>query len=90
MVWQPGSIVMAVLFFLAGVGFGRFSARRGSVSPARPAASPDEINDPAIDAEIRAGHEVEAIKLYRQRTGAGLVDAKLAVEQRATQLGKRL
>lgn len=90
MVEQSGSIVMAVLIFLTGFGFGRLSARRGSVSPARSAPPPREINDAAIDAQIRAGNKVEAIKLYRQRTGAGLKTAKLAVEQRAAQCGKRL
>ena len=81
---------MATLVFLAGFGFGRLSARRGSLSPARAPAPPSPMDDAAIDAEIRAGRKIEAIRLYRQRSGADLITAKLAVEQRGKQLGKTL
>lgn len=91
MVWDFNFVVFYVGVFVAGFGFGRFSARRGSIAPARRAAtSPPPVSDPAIDAAIRAGRKVEAIKLYRQRDGAGLKPAKLAIEQRARQLGKPL
>ena len=35
----------------------------------------------AIHAHIRKGNTIEAIKLYRQHSGAGLRDAKDAVEE---------
>ena len=34
------------------------------------------------------GNLIEAIKVYRQRTGVGLAEAKLAVEQMKAQLGR--
>lgn len=37
----------------------------------------------AIDACLRSGNKIEAIKLYRERTGIGLKEAKDAVEARA-------
>lgn len=36
----------------------------------------------AVDELVRSGKKVEAIKRYRQLTGAGLVEAKEAVERR--------
>ena len=45
---------------------------------------PDEWE--AIDAEIFSGHKIAAIKLYRERAGTGLKDAKDAVEQRQRRL----
>lgn len=42
---------------------------------------PDEsISDAQIEAEVRAGHRVEAIKLYRRRHACGLAPAKQAIE----------
>jgi len=35
---------------------------------------------PGVLALLRAGHRLEAIRLYRQRTGTGLREAKEAVE----------
>jgi len=34
------------------------------------------------------GNLIEAIKVYRERTGVGLAEAKLAVEQMKAQLGR--
>jgi hypothetical protein len=34
----------------------------------------------AIEAALRQGRKIDAIKLYRQCTGAGLAEAKAAVE----------
>jgi ribosomal protein L7/L12 len=36
--------------------------------------------DPEIVALAQGGNKIEAIKLYRQRTGAGLAEAKDAVD----------
>ncbi|WP_266158081.1 hypothetical protein [Dyella silvatica] len=45
-----------------------------------PPPSPTPISDAHIEAEIRARRLIEAIKLYRQRSGCNLKEAKLAVE----------
>ncbi len=36
-----------------------------------------------VDAYLRAGKKMQAIKAYRERTGAGLAEAKEAVERRS-------
>jgi large subunit ribosomal protein L7/L12 len=54
---------------------------RGGVPPSRSAASSGD--DAEILELMRAGHKIRAIKLYRDKTGAGLADAKNAVEAMA-------
>ena len=39
-----------------------------------------QVNDSDIEAQIRTGHMLDAIKLYREKTGVGLKEAKDAVE----------
>lgn len=39
-----------------------------------------EVNDSDIEAQIRRGALIDAIKLYREKTGVGLKEAKDAVE----------
>lgn len=39
-----------------------------------------EVNDSEIEQQIRSGHLIDAIKLYREKTGVGLKEAKDAVE----------
>ncbi len=39
-----------------------------------------QVNDSEIEAQIRSGHLIDAIKLYREKTGVGLKEAKDAVE----------
>lgn len=38
-----------------------------------------QVNDSEIEAQIRSGHLIDAIKLYREKTGVGLKEAKDAV-----------
>lgn len=42
------------------------------------APAEDGLDD--IRALVAAGHKIEAIKLYRLRTGAGLAEAKSAID----------
>ena len=44
----------------------------------------------AIDDKLRSGKIIEAIKILREATGAGLRDAKLAIDQRRHQLSSGL
>ena len=39
-----------------------------------------QVNDSEIEAQIRSGHLIDAIKLYREKNGVGLKEAKDAVE----------
>lgn len=73
------------------VGFlgGRLTARR---RPAPPASPPTvlELGDAVraqVEAEIRSGRTIEAIKTYRAATGQGLKDSKDAVDEMKRRLG---
>ena len=48
-------------------------------APAAPAAA-STVSDADIERELRAGNKIGAIKLYREKTGLGLKEAKDAVE----------
>lgn len=67
----------------------RLSALEGRVDGARSGfASDPRLADPSEPgAHVRelamAGHKIEAIKAYREQTGAGLKEAKDAVEELA-------
>ena len=55
--------------------------RDGSLPPQRAqAASGPGVDNAEILELLRAGQKIRAIKLYRERTGSGLADAKNAVE----------
>ena len=46
---------------------------------------PGNLDD--VGAAISRGNTIEAIKLYREKTGASLADARVAVENLARRLG---
>ena len=54
----------------------------GAAAQAFPPAS-----EQSLDELLAAGRKIEAIKQYREKSGAGLREAKKAVEARAAQLG---
>jgi ribosomal protein L7/L12 len=39
-----------------------------------------QVNDAEIEAHIRSGHVINAITLYREKTGVSVSEAKVAVE----------
>lgn len=53
----------------------------------RPAPLRPDIADAEIESAARAGRYVDAIKLYRQRSGAGLAEAKGAVDAIKARIG---
>lgn len=53
---------------------------RGQLPPKVAGPVLREVADAEIEQEIRSGNMINAIKLYREKTGAGLQDAKNAVE----------
>ncbi|HWX67038.1 MAG TPA: hypothetical protein VNZ27_11500 [Rhodanobacter sp.] len=75
--WDAASVVFGIFLFIAGYQLGHVRAARESRKRWTP--NPN-ISDANIEAEIRAGRYIEAIKLYRQRDGSGLKEAKQAVD----------
>jgi len=81
MTWYWGTaIVVGVLLVLVG--------RRGEGRGVRRPESGDApASSERIDEFLQAGQKIEAIKEYRALHGAGLKDAKHAIEARARDLG---
>ncbi len=67
------AVVVAVV-----VLWGRVVGRR---DPDRPAVGLTDRVRATVSREISAGHKINAIKIYREATGAPLADAKRAVDQ---------
>jgi hypothetical protein len=61
--------------FLVGVIVGRFLRGRAPTPAAPPIALPAEI-PPAVVAALAAGRKIDAIRAYREATGADLKTAK--------------
>ena len=75
--WAWPAITFVIGFQLARMLYRRTDT---STAPRR------DISDSEIDAALRARQKIEAIKLYRQRTGCGLKEAQAAIQTRAAQL----
>jgi large subunit ribosomal protein L7/L12 len=59
----------------------RIGVEAGAGSGGQAAAAPvSPTDDPEIQALLRDGQEIQAIKLLRERTGLGLVEAKHAID----------
>ncbi|WP_228559550.1 ribosomal protein L7/L12 [Catenulispora pinisilvae] len=61
----------------------------GAGSPTAWAPGSAIETDPQLAALIQAGKTIQAIKVYRQATGVGLKDAKMAVEALERNMGRR-
>lgn len=77
--WQFG-----LCCFLAGYWAATWLHRRAI---RRPAVLHPEISDAEIEAAAREGRHVDAIRLYRRRSGAGLREAKAAVDAILQRIG---
>ena len=82
---------IAALAFVIGIGVGRRMSKRHTVvwrePPERgPASAAGLIEDPQVDALLREGQLIAAIKRYRELSGLGLKESKDAVEARQRQL----
>lgn len=84
--WNLTSAIIGGLLFFTGYRIGH---SRGRVASGRDRAwqADPNISDEDIKAELRAGRKIEAIKRYRQRSGAGLKQAKEAVEAMDAAMG---
>jgi ribosomal protein L7/L12 len=49
--------------------------------------APAVTTDDEVMRLVRLGKTIDAIKLYRERTGVGLAEAKTAIDQLRSQLG---
>jgi ribosomal protein L7/L12 len=54
--------------------------RTERLPPKQPGALLRQVNDSEIEREIRSGRVLNAIKLYQEKTGANMKDARDAVE----------
>ena len=61
--------------------FGQEEPAGGFVFASDARASDNVIEDPRLVELLQSGKKIEAIKLYRELTGAGLKEAKDAVER---------
>lgn len=77
--WDLTALIIGALLFFAGYRIG-FSRGRRPPSTFQTSPRQIDISDEHILAALRADRKIEAIKLYRQRHGAGLKQAKEAVE----------
>ena len=57
------------------------------LSPSGPTSGPQDALERQVRELLAEGRKIEAIKVYRERTGVGLADAKEAVERIARQRG---
>lgn len=62
---------------------GRVGAVDGKRSTARNA---EDAMDPELVELLRAGKQIQAIQLHRERTGLGLAEAKEAIERMAASI----
>ena len=73
------SLVIALIVLAFGTGY--VFGRKGPNSEALPPpAAPDRAALDAVRPILAAEGKIAAIKAYREKTGAGLRDAKLAVD----------
>jgi ribosomal protein L7/L12 len=91
MEWHMSNSIVGALLFVGGYVLGRVSKTLDIARETRARWTPNpNIDEADIEAAIRAKTKIEAIKLYRQRTGAGLKEAKQAVEAIAQRINVRL
>ena len=90
MQWTTSDIVIGALLFISGFWLGRTSKvlQASRIAQSQWQSDPS-ISDAEIEAQIRAGRPIEAIRLYRRRSGAGLKEARQAVDAMAQRLGLR-
>jgi hypothetical protein len=77
--WQLG-----VLCFVAGFLLARWIYHRSSATSVPPRV---DIDDAEIEAALRAGHKVDAIRLCRQKYGYGLKAALEVINAMSARLG---
>jgi len=91
MEWHTSDSIIGALLFVGGYALGRVSKTLDIARETRARWTPNpNIDDADIEAAIRAKNKIEAIRLYRQRNGASLKEAKRAVEAIAQRINVRI
>ena len=75
-------VIFIVALITIAIVRARSAANASIVPKPQPKAAPAE-GGATVASLMQAGRKIEAIKLYREQTGAGLADAKDAVEAMA-------
>ena len=88
---QIDVIGIAIGVFLFGFLVGRLTSPKEKTTTVYQPVSPgprSEITaaDPEIEAAIRAGHKIDAIRLFREKYNVGLRESKDAVDAIASRL----
>ncbi len=65
----------------------QFLYHRLNIDYASADANSDPVFSPQIQDALRRHNKIEAIKIYRELTGAGLAEAKQAIDNLAAKLG---
>jgi ribosomal protein L7/L12 len=78
--------LLPVICFAGGYLLARVFYRGKQTGPPSPRT---DISDAEIEAELRMGHKVEAIKLCRQKYGCDLKTAVDEINTRSAKLGLR-
>ncbi len=73
-------MIVAIAFILGAFVLGFRLGRQGSGSEALPAVPPDPVALAAVESILASEGKIAAIKAYREKTGTGLREAKLAVD----------
>jgi ribosomal protein L7/L12 len=89
----PQLVLIGAALLIIGFVVGRVTApsKRTTVTyePTRSRAVGEPPRaDPGVEAALRAGNKIEAIRRYRKLNGTGLKEAKDAVEVLAARLGR--
>ena len=71
---------LAVLLIVLAFGAGFVLGKKATGSELPPPATPDPVALDAVRPILAAEGKIAAIKAYREKTGTGLRDAKLAVD----------
>ncbi len=83
------SVAIGIGLFVFGFLIGRITSPKEKTTTVYQPVAGREVTgaDPEIEALLRAGHEIDAIKLYRQNYGVDLQGAKDAVDAIQARLG---
>ncbi len=77
--WALAWAVWTLIVFRMGFGIGKLVRDRGDIVPLAPtlisAAARAEV-----DSALRNGRKIEAIRILRRHTGAGLAEAKATID----------
>lgn len=88
---ETQSFLIGVGLFAFGFVIGRLTSPKEKTTTVYQPIAGREITaaDPQIEALLRAGQKIDAIKLYRQNYGVGLKEAKDAVDVVESRLNNR-